>query len=77
MTFEERMDRISERHESLAHTVGLSVLENQNLSKEIQKFSRQNIRLDKFVEEIAVGIARLLSVVESRERRIVGLEGTL
>ena len=63
MTIDERLEKLAERHESLAHSVEMLVIENRNLGK--------------FVNEIAHGTARLLSIVESHESRLSRLEGQL
>lgn len=63
MTIDERLEKLAERHESLAQSVEMLVIENRNLAK--------------FVHEIANGTARLLSVAEAHENRITRLEGQL
>jgi hypothetical protein len=63
MTIDERLEKLAERHESLAHSVEMLVIENRNLGK--------------FVHEIALGTAHLLSIVEAHENGITRLEGQL
>ena len=61
MTIDERIERLTERHEALAQTVELMAAENRPR--------------DQRMGEIMEGIARLLHVAEIRERRITNLEG--
>lgn len=61
MTFDERIDRLTERHEALTYSVEL-------LEGKLE-------RLSGFVNEIAEGTVRLLRAVESHERRLNDLEG--
>ncbi|MGA3235912.1 MAG: hypothetical protein ABSG03_06400 [Bryobacteraceae bacterium] len=61
LTIEERLEKLTERHEALTQTVELIVAENQ--------------QRDRRMGEIMEGIARLLHVAEIREQRIERLEG--
>jgi len=65
MTFEERLDRLAERHEALAQTVELMAAENRDRDR----------RWGKTLDQIMEGIARLLHVAEIREQRMERLEG--
>ncbi len=62
MTFDERIDRLTERHEALTQTVELITHQLQDVTK--------------LVTDIAEGTARLLRVAENRERRLDRLEGS-
>jgi archaellum component FlaC len=68
MTIDERIERLTERHEPLAQTVALLAAENRQTTAE-------NRQRDKRMGEIMEGIARLLHVAEIHERRITELEG--
>ena len=61
MTFEERLEKLVERHEALAQTVELMAAENRER--------------DRRLGEIMEAIARLVHVAELPERRIERLEG--
>jgi hypothetical protein len=61
LTIEERLEKLTERHEALTQTVELIVAENQ--------------QRDRRMGEIMEGIARLLHVAEIREQRVERLEG--
>jgi hypothetical protein len=56
MTIDERIERLTERHEALTQTVELIVAENR--------------QRDRRLGEIMEGIARLLHVAEIHEQRI-------
>lgn len=68
MTIDERLERLTERHEALAQTVESLVAENRKTAEESQCRDRR-------LGEIMKGIARLLHVAEIHERRITELEG--
>jgi archaellum component FlaC len=61
MTIDERLDRLTERHEALTQTVELLTRDLQS----VRDFSR----------DIAEGTARLLHIAQIREHRITRLEG--
>jgi hypothetical protein len=60
MTFEERLEKLGERHEALIQTIELMAAGNRER--------------DKRMGEIMGAIARLLHIAELPERRIEGLE---
>jgi hypothetical protein len=60
MTTDERIEKLTERHEALTQTVELMAAENQ--------------QRDRRLGEIMEGIARLLHVAEIHEQRIERLE---
>ena len=62
MTIDERLEKLTERHEALTQTVEI-------LSSDLQKTRA-------LVDDIAVGIARLLNIAENHERRLTRLEGS-
>jgi hypothetical protein len=61
LSIEERLEKLTERHEALTQTVELIAAENQ--------------QRDRRMGEIMEGIARLLHVAEICEQRIERLEG--
>ncbi len=61
MTIDERLERLTERHEALTQTVELTTAENR--------------QRDQRMSEIMEGIARLLHVAEIHEQRLERLEG--
>jgi hypothetical protein len=61
MTIEERLERLTERHEALTQTVELMAAENKER--------------DRRMWEIMEGMARLLHIAEIHEQRIERLEG--
>ena len=65
MTFEEKLDRITERHEALAETVEILTRDIDTLRATLrEQEGRWDSRFDK-----------LLRIVESHDRRLSGLEG--
>lgn len=62
MTFDERINRLTERHEALTQTVGL--------------IAHQLGDVTKLVTDIAEGTARLLRLAENHGRRLDKLEGS-
>jgi archaellum component FlaC len=61
LTIDERLDRLTERHEALTQTVEL-------LTRDLQS-------IRDFSMDIAAGTARLLHIAQIREYRIARLEG--
>lgn len=61
MTIDERLDRLTQRHEALTQTVEL-------LTRDLQS-------IRDFSKDIAEGTARLLHIAQIRENRITRLEG--
>ncbi len=68
MTIDERLERLTERHEALAQSVEILVAENR-------KTAEENRQRDRRLGEIMEGLARLVHVAEIHERRITELEG--
>jgi len=65
MTIDERIERLTERHEALTQTVELMAAENRDRDR----------KMDQRVGELMEGMARLLHVAEIHEQRIERLEG--
>ena len=65
MTIDERLEKLTERHEALTQTVELMAAENRDRDA---KWSKQ-------MDEVMEGIARLLHVAEIHEQRLQRLEG--
>ena len=61
MSIDERLERLTERHEALTQTVELMAAENQ--------------QRDRRLTEIMEGLARLLHIAEIHEHRLTNLEG--
>jgi archaellum component FlaC len=61
MSIDERLERLTERHEALTQTVELMAAENQ--------------QRDRRLSEIMEGLARLLHIAEIHEHRLTNLEG--
>jgi len=65
MSIDERLDRLTERHEALTQTVELLVAENKERDR----------RNDERFTKIMDGLTRLLRIAEIHEHRITNLEG--
>jgi hypothetical protein len=65
LNIEERLEKLTERHQALTQTVELMAAENRDRDQ----------RWGKTMDQIMEGIARLLHVAEIHEQRIERLEG--
>jgi archaellum component FlaC len=67
MTFEDRLDRLTERHEALTQTVELLAMETRELAAETRE-------LKSAIAQDAENIRALARIAEIHERRITHLE---
>lgn len=72
MNIDERLDRLTERHEALTQTVELLARQAQETERRLASQSEQTERR---LDRIADFLDRLGRIVEGHERRISGLEG--
>lgn len=72
MTIDERLEKLTERHEALTQTVELMAAENRDRD---QRFGNQMDRMGNQMDQVMEGLARLLHVAEIHERRLERLEG--
>ena len=70
MTIDERLERLTERHEALTQSVELMAIENGQRDKRLGEIMEGIERLNKRSGEIMEGIASLLHVAEIHEQRI-------
>jgi archaellum component FlaC len=68
MSIDERLERLTERHEALTLTVEL-------LAADTRQMAAENKQRDRRLGEIMEGIARLLHIAEIHEHRPTNLEG--
>jgi len=68
MTIDERLDRLTERHEALTQTVELLAAENRAGFARLEK-------VEKIVGQMARSVDTLAHVVELHEHRLDALEG--
>ena len=68
MTFDERIERLTERHEALAQSVELMLAESKEHTKQIE-------RLIVAVREDSENVRALVRIAEMHERRLTDLEG--
>jgi hypothetical protein len=73
MTIDERLEKLTERHEALTQTVELMAAENRDRDRrQEERDQRQEKRdktLDKMLSQMAEGIGRLLHIAEIHEQR--------
>ena len=67
MTLDERLERLTERHEALTQSVELIVAENRQAA---ENMAAKNKQRDRRLGEIMEGIASLLHVAEIHEQRL-------
>ena len=70
MTLDERLERLTERHEALTQSVELMVAENRQAAENLAAMAAENKQRDKRLSEIMEGIASLLHVAEIHEQRL-------
>jgi hypothetical protein len=68
MNIDERLEKLTERHEALTQTVELMARENDRITREIDGMKG-------YISEIAEATARLLHIAQIHEHRITRLEG--
>jgi hypothetical protein len=68
VTIDERLDRLTERHEALTHTIELMMAENRDRD---QKFEVERQRSQQRWNEVVEAIARLAHVAQIHEQRIL------
>ncbi|MCX6592559.1 MAG: hypothetical protein NTZ56_13640 [Acidobacteria bacterium] len=79
MTIDERLERLTERHQALVESVELFVASTrENFQSTNAGLARVGTMVDQLVvavQQTNESVASLLTVVESHQRRISGLEG--
>jgi SMC interacting uncharacterized protein involved in chromosome segregation len=66
MTFEERIQKLTERHDALIRTLERRAAEHRDYRRQMEAENRQ---LDRRMGEIMEGISRLVHVAEQRSDR--------
>ena len=72
MTIDERLEKLTERHEALAATVELMSIEHREF---MEKFNIYMRRMDRFSGILADGFEKLVNIAEDHEKRVNKLEG--
>ena len=72
MTIDERLEKLTERHEALAATVELMAIEHREF---MEKFNIYMRRMDRFSGILADGFEKLVNIAEDHEKRVNKLEG--
>ena len=68
MTIDERLEKLTERHEALTQTVELVVAMQRDLTRDVQG-------LQTLAKQDGENIRALVRIAEIHERRLTGLEG--
>jgi len=81
MNIDERLQKLTERHEALTQSVELLTSDLHQLQGVVKSLARvtgdvknSHSQLERYITEIAEGTARLLHVAEAHEQRINRLE---
>ncbi len=74
MTIDERLDRLTERHEALTQSIELMMADNRERDHRLKEVVESIASLDRRSAEIMEGLARLVHVAEIHEQRIERLE---
>lgn len=82
MNIDERLEKLTERHEALTQSVELLLAAHKTTDGRIERMiqgmerlTKADARLENVVTQIAEGTARLLRAIEAHEQRISDLEG--
>jgi hypothetical protein len=71
MNIDERLEKLTERHEALAQSLELM----QHMQQENEtRWEERWVKIDARFDKIADGMEKLLSIAQSHEHRIQGLE---
>lgn len=68
MTIDERLEKLTERHEALTQSVELMAIENRERDSRLGK-------LMEMIEKLVGTVEQMAQIVSSHERRIEHLEG--
>jgi len=73
--FDERMERLTERHEALAQSVELLLAASQRHDEQIRDLALASQRDGEHINALARHIDALVRIAEIHERRLTDLEG--
>jgi chromosome segregation ATPase len=77
MNIDERLDKLTERHEALTQNVALLSIDVKDLAGEVKKLTRDLQQVTNLTRAMVGGIADLTTIVRSHEQRISGLENSV
>jgi chromosome segregation ATPase len=75
VTIDERLDRLTERHEALTQSVELLAIASQRTDEQIRALGEKIDALTVRVDLLTAASSALVRVMESHERRLTDLEG--
>jgi uncharacterized protein YoxC len=75
MTIDERLEKLTERHEALAQTMELTALENKERDARLDKLAEDLSKLVATVDRVVGSVEKLTQIVTDHQERIRNLEG--
>ncbi len=75
MTIDERLDRLTERHEALAQSLELLHASTQDLRASIEAQASTAAAHDRYLSTLMSAVGKLLETATNHERRLMRLEG--
>ena len=75
MDIDQRLDRLTDRHEALTQSVELLVAEGREVGKRLDAVGKRLDGVGKRVDKLAASVDSLVNVIREHERRIHRLEG--
>jgi len=75
MTIDERLDRLTERHEALTESVELLRDRTTEIARSVEQLTASVDKLVEVTNRDAVDIRALARIAESRDRRLSDIEG--
>jgi prefoldin subunit 5 len=74
MTIDERLDRLTERHEALTGHIELLTADLAQLKERVDELTESTIRQRRTMDDLMVGFSTLAELARSHDRRIERLE---
>jgi prefoldin subunit 5 len=75
MTIEERLEKLTERHEALTQAVELIAGRQRETERRLETVVDMQRQNEQRFAQVVVPLSRLVRVAESHEHRLDGLEG--
>jgi hypothetical protein len=76
MDFDERMDRLTERHEALTQNVELLLHAQDRHDKQLDRLEQMQAKNETLMAQVMESISSLARIAHAHENRITGLEAT-
>lgn len=75
MTIDERLDRLTERHEALSQTVELLTADVRELTKNVDALTRDTVQMRSVMDDLMRGYGAIAELIRRHETRLDRLEG--